>query len=291
MGCQERIRDAGLRTFELHRQRGEVMPIITISRGAYSRGKEVAEKVAERLGYSCIAREVLLGASEKFNIPEIRLLQDIHDAHASLERFLYGKEEYLTYIQSTLLRIVQKDNVVYHGFGDHFFFREIGHVLKVLILADIQDRVKLVMEREGIVRQSLRYVKTIDEERRKWGKLLYGVDIFDPRLYDLILHIKKVTVDDAVDIICHTAKLKNFQATPESQRALNDLVLASEVKAALIHIKPDVEVSSQDGKVFVRTKAPEAEEEETMGQIREIAEGIPGVCEVKVQVIPSGLVG
>ncbi|MGQ9654460.1 MAG: cytidylate kinase family protein [Thermodesulfobacteriota bacterium] len=267
------------------------MPIITISRGAYSRGKEVAEKVAERLGYDCIAREVLLEASQKFNIPEIRLLQDIHDAHASLERFLYGKEEYLTYIQSTLLRIVQKDNVVYHGFGDHFFFKDVGHVLKVLILADIQDRVKLVMEREGIVRQSLRYVKTIDEERRKWGRLLYGADIFDPRLYDLILHIKKVTVDDAVDIICHTAKLKNFQATPESQRALADLVLAAEVKAALIHTRRDLEVSSEEGKVFVRIRAPEAEEEEVIAQIQEIASGVSGVSEVRVRVIPSGLGG
>ena len=28
------------------------MAIITISRGSYSKGKEVAEKVAERLGYA-----------------------------------------------------------------------------------------------------------------------------------------------------------------------------------------------------------------------------------------------
>lgn len=263
------------------------MPIVTISRGAYSRGKEVAEKVAQRLGYQCMAREVLLEASEKFNIPEIKLLQDVHDAHASLERFLYGKEQYLAYIQNTLLRLVQKDNVVYHGFGDHFFFKDVGHVLKVLILADIQDRVKLVMEREGIVRQALRYVKTVDEERRKWGKLFYGVDIFDPRLYDLILHIKKVTVDDAVDIICHTAKLKNFQATPESQRALDDLVLASEVKAALIDMKPHVEVSAKRGEVFVRTRAPEGEEEELIGRVEEIATRVPGVTQVKVQVIPA----
>ena len=44
------------------------MTIITISRGSYSAGKEVAEKVAKRLEYECISREVLLEAS-----PEISL--------------------------------------------------------------------------------------------------------------------------------------------------------------------------------------------------------------------------
>lgn len=71
------------------------MSIITISRGSYSRGKEVAEKVAAALGYECISREVLLEASEQFNIPEIKLVRAIHDAPSILERFTYGKERYV----------------------------------------------------------------------------------------------------------------------------------------------------------------------------------------------------
>ena len=51
------------------------MSVITISRGSYSRGKEVAEKVAKQLGYECISRDILLEASEEFNIPEIRLIR------------------------------------------------------------------------------------------------------------------------------------------------------------------------------------------------------------------------
>jgi hypothetical protein len=46
------------------------MSIVTISRGSYSRGKEVAEKVAQKLGYECISRDILLETSEQFNIPE-----------------------------------------------------------------------------------------------------------------------------------------------------------------------------------------------------------------------------
>ena len=40
------------------------MPIITISRGSYSKGKEVAEKVARKLGYRCIARDAIIETSK-----------------------------------------------------------------------------------------------------------------------------------------------------------------------------------------------------------------------------------
>ncbi len=99
------------------------MAIITISRGSYSKGKEVAEKVAERLAYECIAREVLLDASEHFNIPEIKLVRALHDAPSVLERFTYGKERYLTFLESVFLEYVQKDNVVYHGLAGHYFLK------------------------------------------------------------------------------------------------------------------------------------------------------------------------
>jgi len=36
------------------------MSIITISRGSYSRGKEVAVKLAQALGYECLSRDILL---------------------------------------------------------------------------------------------------------------------------------------------------------------------------------------------------------------------------------------
>jgi hypothetical protein len=91
------------------------MSIITISRGSYSRGKEVAEKLAQALGYECISREILLEASQQFNIPEIKLVRAIHDAPSVLERFTYGKERYVAYIRASLLKHMEKDRVVYHG--------------------------------------------------------------------------------------------------------------------------------------------------------------------------------
>ena len=46
------------------------MQIITISRGSFSHGKEIAEKVAETLGYECVSREILLEAPQYFNVSD-----------------------------------------------------------------------------------------------------------------------------------------------------------------------------------------------------------------------------
>ena len=67
------------------------MAIITISRGSFSKGREVAEKVAQTLGYECISREILLEASEHYNIDEIKLEHALHDSPSIFERFTYGK--------------------------------------------------------------------------------------------------------------------------------------------------------------------------------------------------------
>jgi len=88
------------------------MSIITISRGSYSRGKEVAEKIAQRLGYECVSRDVLIEASDEFNIPEIKLVRAIHDSPSVLDRFTHGKEKYVSYIRAAVLKRDMKDNVV-----------------------------------------------------------------------------------------------------------------------------------------------------------------------------------
>ncbi|MBW1801113.1 MAG: cytidylate kinase-like family protein [Deltaproteobacteria bacterium] len=142
------------------------MAIITISRGSFTRGKEVAEKAAQRLGYGCISREVLLQAPDGFNIPEIKLIHAIEDAPSILDRFTHGREKYIAYIQSALFDQIKKDNMVYHGFACHFFVQDISNVLKVRINSSVEDRIKIGMERDRLSRsERLDSRKEADTER------------------------------------------------------------------------------------------------------------------------------
>jgi cytidylate kinase len=210
------------------------MAIITISRGSYHRGREVAEKVAQKLGYAVLSRDILLEASEEFNIPEIKLIRAIQDAPSILDRVTRQKEKFVAYIRAALLKHVQKDNVVYHGLFGHFFLQDIPHVLKVRIVADLEARVADEVKREGISESKARQIIIKDdEERRKWALHLYGADWWDATLYDLVIHLKTITVDNAVDLLCQVVQLPGFQTTPESQEAINSLM-----EAALMEVAP-----------------------------------------------------
>ena len=68
----------------------------------------MSEKVAARLGYQCLSREVILDASELYHIPEIKLVKAIHDAPSILERFGHSQSRFVAYYQSALARNVQK---------------------------------------------------------------------------------------------------------------------------------------------------------------------------------------
>jgi cytidylate kinase len=253
------------------------MSIITISRGSYSRGKEVAEKVAAALGYECISREILLEASAQFNIPEIKLVRAVHDAPSILERFTYGKEKYVAYIKAALMKHVQKDNVVYHGLAGHYFLQGIPHVLKVRIVADLEDRVAEEMKRENLSAAEARHIlKKDDDERRRWGIQVFGVDTWDPMLYDMVLHIKAIKVDDAVNLILQTVKLPCFNATDSSQKVLDEQALAARVQAALVEEFPTARVSSQAGELFVDIKAELTEEQEVIARVRRLASHVTG---------------
>ncbi len=264
---------------------GDEMPIITISRGSYSKGREIAERVAERLEYRCISRNwVQKETARRYRVPEVHLIRAIHDAPSLLERLGYKREKYLACVQSVILRAFQGDSAVYHGLAGHFFVTGVSHVLKVRILADMEDRVRWEMEREGSSeKDARRLLEKDDEERRKWSKHLYGIDTWDPQSYDLVVHINKISVEDAVSLICQTSALATFQATEESRKHMDDLVLAAEVRAALVDIKPDVEVTSDGGDVVVRTKASLTEEAALVDDIKRAAKTVAGVKEVAVR--------
>ena len=205
------------------------MSVVTISRGSYSRGKEVAEKLALALGYECISRDVILEASEYSGIPEAKLVRAIHDAPSILDRFSQDKARYLACTRFALTKHVQKDNVVYHGLAGHFFLQEVPHVLKVRITASLEDRIKEEVKRENISpEEARRILRKDDEERRKWSLALYGIDTWDSALYDMVLHIKTMTVEDAVSTIRRALEIPRFQTTPESQAILDKLVLRAQ---------------------------------------------------------------
>ena len=269
------------------------MSVISISRGSWELGREVAEKVAQKLGYGCVSRDILLQASRQFNIPEIELSRAINDAPSILERFTYGKEKYIAYIKAALLQRVAQDNIVYHGLAAPVFLKGIPHVLKIHITADLEDEIKEEMARQNIPYDKARHMLVKDhEERRKWSLHLYGIDTWDSRIYDMVLHLKTISADDAANIIANTVQLPCFQATSASQGIVNDLLLAAQIEAALLEAalskdlpSLDISVTAKSGIVTVTIKAFVVDSKEVIMRIEDIVKKIGGIKDIKVNIL------
>jgi cytidylate kinase len=273
------------------------MAIITISRGSYSHGKEIAEKVAEILGYECVSREILLEASQYFKVSEKKLLESIHNAPSLLDRITHGREKYIAYIRAALLDHVKKDNVVYHGHAGHLLIPEVPHVLKVRVIAEMDERIAFVRKQRNMSRdEAAAFLANEDRQRTLWTRYLYKVDIEDPRVYDIILNIGGLRIIDACTIICDAAKSGTFTTTVEAQKSLSDLAIVSHVKAALKDVC-EAEVKSTNGMVHIQVPAQrirstgfasprlqrhvrETIQDDLTKEIVQIVQNVPGVKEV-----------
>lgn len=263
------------------------MPLVTISRGSYSRGKEVAEELAQVMGYECISRDIILEASEQFNIPELKLIRAIHDAPSVLDRFTYGKERFVAFFRAALLRRLQKGNVVYHGLAGHFFLQNIPNVLKVRISADIEDRIREEMKREKISAHEARQILVKDDaERRKWGLQLYGLDTWNPLLYDIVIHMSRIGISDAVSIIRQTLQRPCFQTTPRSRQLLDDLSLAAQVESVLVKEYPKVTADAKNGDVIVNIRASLIDEKKITEKVKRMTTLVGGLGSISVNIIP-----
>lgn len=262
------------------------MKIITISTDRYTKGAEIAEKVAQRMGYECVSREVILSAAKEYGVPEMKLLKAVKDAPTILDMFSRERQRYMAYIKAVVADYMLKHDIVYHGLVGHPVIRGVSHVLKVRIIANLEDRIRIEMDRENITEEKARKtIATLDDQQKKWGRAVYGVDVASPIFYDLIINVGRIWLDDtedAVETIVDTAGHKKFHPNTYSLNCLKNIALSCRVKAALIEKDAKIEVKSDKGNVFVYTKTMKRKNQKKGLAFKEEIMKIEGVEHVEV---------
>jgi len=266
------------------------MPIITIYQGASGEGQELAQTVAEALGYRCVGREVLVEASRRYRIPEAKLNEIVEKGPHWWERLLQGLRPYGTALQAALCELAHEGKLVYHGHVGHELLADIGHVLKVLLTAPIEFRIGQVRARQSLTDVAARqYIEEVDKARSRRLMAMFGADWRDPNRYELILDMGKMRREGAKRMIIEAAKLDEYQPTPVSEQAFNDLALSSRVHATL-SASPDIrgsalEVRADRGHIYVKGRIDEGSEDEVVNLVK----NVPGVIKVTTDLyfVPS----
>jgi cytidylate kinase len=259
------------------------MSIITISRGTASGGQALAERVAAKTGWPCLSNEVIVEAAKRYNIPEPELAKAFETAPTFWEKLTASRRVYLTFVQAAMCEYAEHGDLVYHGHAGHELLPGISHVLKVRLVAPLDYRIRVAMQRNPRLdrKGAMRYINQVDEERTSRMRYLFAVDWRDPYQYDLVLSLNKLTIDTACDLVIQAVQGEQFQPTVASQRALHNLVLSSRIRAALdAHPQSspyDIGVNVEEGVVTLSGTLPA---DAVIRQVINIAEQAAGVKQV-----------
>jgi cytidylate kinase len=262
------------------------MAIITIFRGTQRGGKDLAESLAESLGYRLLCREELITtAAQEYGASEELVESALQQRPGFLEGRGRKKLHYIHCVRAVLARAVQGDNVVYHGQAGHLLLKGIAHHLRLKVIADTEYRIQETLRGGTLTRDEAAYrIEESDRRRAEWMEWLHGVGTDDPVAYDLTINLEHLSIPDACAIIAQTVQ-RGFQTTPESQRAVADLVIASQIRAK-IGLDRDIsdekiEVEVQDGVVTINANVRSLGD--TDG-VRDAVRQVPGVKDVRSKI-------
>ena len=268
------------------------MPIITIYRGAFTAGEEIAKGVAQALGYRCVSREVLVEASRSYGISEAKLNEILEKEPHWWQRWLENMRPYRIALQAAMYEVAQGGNVVYHGHIGHELLPGIRHVLKVMLTAPLEFRIKQVQSQQRLDEgKARRYIDHVDEARTRRLMALFGTDWRDVTRYDLVLNVAQVGIEGVTRVIVEAARLERYQPTAASEQDFQNLALASRVQAALVmspYRSLGIAVRAENGEVHVSGMCTYSVPEE---EIVSLVKRIPGVTNVVTDftVIPADM--
>ena len=93
-----------------------------------------------------------------------------------------------------------------------------------------------------------------------------------------------ITTEVAAEIIQHTVSQPQFQTTPESQKAMDNLLLAAQVQAALVQDMPSARVEVEKSELLVSMGVAWGDDEGLIAKVDQIVGEVGGV-KVKVRLI------
>jgi cytidylate kinase len=242
----------------------------------------MAECLSEELRYPILGREVAQEAAARVGVSEEDLSRRWEVVPKLWESIYSARRLYTAAIRATLAEHAAGGKLIYHGLAGQLLLRGLPAVLRVRLVASLETRLRVLTESSKMSRRDAeRYLEQVDEGRARWVKSMYGEDIHDPALYDIVLNLDEIPVPVACGVITNTVQQTEFDLTDDALARLEDFRLASQVELALARADDtrvfDLEVDACAGIVEVSGNAPLLANGQTEHRISEVARSVPGV--------------
>jgi len=258
------------------------MAIVILSSTSAPLRKEIAEKLAAKMGYPCLGREEVIDQATEAGIPVGKLEMAVIKSPARSEGLARLKERYLAFVTARICEMAGSGNLIYHGRSGHLLLPTVSHVFRVRLVPNREhqiqsDMLKLRMDRA----KAEKYEQQVNEDIERWVHLIHNQDVNDPKQYDLVLNLDNMSIPNAVAALCSLVDLPDFRPTPASMKAMDNYCLGARARMQLALDErtswADLNVSAHEGTVTVTYMPRQAQ---VAASIPEVLSDLPGVKEV-----------
>ena len=102
----------------------------------------------------------------------------------------------------TILRLGEMGNVVLVGRGANVILGHLPQAFHVRLVASLESRVAHVAEARELSKKAARaWVEAEDRARRRFIRRYFQVDVADPLLYNHVVNVDRVSIDEAARIV------------------------------------------------------------------------------------------
>ena len=216
--------------------------VITVARDYGGGGGEIARLLATKLGWHLFDRQVVSSVARKLGISENEAAARDEHADSFVQRILDAMQysgpiyapvivsetdssaavdarQYHEALRQELLAVTEIGHVVIVGRGAQILLASRRDVLRVHIVAPLEQRIAYVMQRENLDKAAAQArIEQKDQGRRRDIKDQYHRDPDDAQIYDLTINTGVLDLHSVIDLILLALERKEQRlALPEEE--------------------------------------------------------------------------
>ncbi len=194
--------------------------IISIGRELGSGGKEIAEKIAERLGIKFYDKKLLEVAARESGLDTTvfenadereshAFKGSVFSIHGAIAEIFSGSScmdaDQLFAIQSEAIRnLAERESCVIVGRCAEYVLRDHPRMISIFITADSEERIKYIMKHDNVGRdKAMEIMEKGDKRRRQYHDFYATTRWGEARCYDLCINASHMGIEGTTEFLCN----------------------------------------------------------------------------------------
>jgi CheY-like chemotaxis protein/cytidylate kinase len=263
------------------------MSIITFFSGSFCSEGAVLDELVKKTGYPVIDDRMIVAEASRTSGLSQKKIQGAFSAKTSLfNQFTHEKERSIAYLRLALAGMLDADDLIVSGAVSLLTPKNISHVLRVCLIADMKSRIATAQNQEQISeKDAAALIRKNDENIAAWVKTILETD--DPwaaSTYDIMIPTDKTDATESVQLIAQHAASDVVQTTDASKQAITDFHLAAKAGEALANAGHNVSTAATNGTITITINKNVLMLTRLEEELKQIVEKIPGVKGVETNV-------